>query len=107
VRALAEMRPGRIPKGGCLVLTRLAGFTDADLSIEAKENKLAVCGEKQAGNGEKTGNLPPLHETCDYPVNLLQKRVSSRSSAAWLEVWAKIRVVATSASGAKAAVAHD
>jgi len=32
----------------------VAGFTDADLSIEAKENTLTIHGEKQT-NGEETG----------------------------------------------------
>ena len=33
----------------------VAGFTDADLSIEAKENTLTIRGEKQANDEEKTG----------------------------------------------------
>ena len=33
----------------------VAGFTEADLSIEAKENRLTIRGEKQVE--EKTGNL--------------------------------------------------
>ena len=32
----------------------VAGFTDADLSIETKENRLALRGEKQTTNGEET-----------------------------------------------------
>ena len=35
----------------------VAGFTDADLSIEAKENKLAIRGEKQTNDEEKTGDV--------------------------------------------------
>src|SRR5205085_5463321 len=35
----------------------VAGFTDADLSIEAKENTLTICGEKQANDEEKTGEV--------------------------------------------------
>src|SRR6266550_1664293 len=35
----------------------VAGFTDADLSIEAKENTLTICGEKQANDEEKTGDV--------------------------------------------------
>src|SRR5436190_1941559 len=35
----------------------VAGFTDADLSIEAKENRLTICGEKQTDDGEKSGDL--------------------------------------------------
>ncbi len=32
----------------------VAGFTDADLSIEAKENRLTIRGEKQTSEEEKT-----------------------------------------------------
>src|SRR5438477_7320500 len=32
----------------------VAGFTDADLSIEAKENTLTIHGEKQANNEKET-----------------------------------------------------
>ena len=35
----------------------VAGFTEADLSIETKENKLAIHGEKQATDEEKTGDV--------------------------------------------------
>ena len=35
----------------------VAGFTDADLSIEAKENTLTIYGEKQTNDEEKTGDL--------------------------------------------------
>jgi len=35
----------------------VAGFTDADLSIEAKENALTIRGEKQSTDEEETGNL--------------------------------------------------
>src|SRR6202048_1436894 len=35
----------------------VAGFTDADLSIEAKENALTICGEKQANDEEKTSDV--------------------------------------------------
>jgi len=35
----------------------VAGFTDADLAIEAKENTLTIRGEKQANNEEKTGDV--------------------------------------------------
>src|SRR5436189_6417544 len=35
----------------------VAGFTDADLSIEAKENTLTIRGEKQTDGEEKCGNL--------------------------------------------------
>src|SRR4029450_5043046 len=35
----------------------VAGFTDADLSIEAKENTLTVRGEKQTTDEEQTGEV--------------------------------------------------
>ena len=35
----------------------VAGFTDADLSIETKENRLAIRGEKQTNDEEKTGDV--------------------------------------------------
>jgi len=35
----------------------VAGFTDADLSIETKENRLTIHGEKQANDEEKTGDV--------------------------------------------------
>ena len=35
----------------------VAGFTDADLSIEAKENTLTIRGEKLARDEEKAGNV--------------------------------------------------
>ena len=35
----------------------VAGFTDADLSIEAKENTLTIRGEKQANDEEKTADV--------------------------------------------------
>src|ERR1700680_4159887 len=35
----------------------VAGFTDADLSIETKEHKLAIRGEKQPNDQEKTGDV--------------------------------------------------
>ena len=35
----------------------VAGFTDADLSIEAKENRLTIRGEKQTDDQEQTGEL--------------------------------------------------
>ena len=35
----------------------VAEFTDADLSIEAKENTLRIRGEKQANDEEKTGEV--------------------------------------------------
>jgi molecular chaperone IbpA len=35
----------------------VAGFTDADLSIEAKENTLTIRGEKQTDDEEKSGEV--------------------------------------------------
>src|SRR5439155_8950184 len=35
----------------------VAGFTDADLSIEAKENTLTIRGEKQTDGEEKSGDV--------------------------------------------------
>ena len=35
----------------------VAGFTDADLSIETKENRLTIRGEKQTKDEEKTGDV--------------------------------------------------
>jgi molecular chaperone IbpA len=35
----------------------VAGFTDADLSIEAKENRLTIRGEKQTNDQEQTGEV--------------------------------------------------
>jgi molecular chaperone IbpA len=35
----------------------VAGFTDADLSIETKENRLTIRGERQANDKEKTGDV--------------------------------------------------
>jgi len=35
----------------------VAGFTDSDLSIETKKNRLTIRGEKQTNDEEKTGDL--------------------------------------------------
>jgi molecular chaperone IbpA len=35
----------------------VAGFTDADLSIETKENRLTIRGEKRTNDEEKTGDM--------------------------------------------------
>ena len=35
----------------------VAGFTDADLSIEAKENRLTIRGEKQTNDEEQNGEV--------------------------------------------------
>jgi molecular chaperone IbpA len=39
------------------VSVAVAGFTEADLSIETKENRLTVRGEKQTNDEEKTGDV--------------------------------------------------
>ncbi|HKO07339.1 MAG TPA: Hsp20 family protein [Alphaproteobacteria bacterium] len=39
------------------ILIAVAGFTDADLSIEAKENRLTIHGEKQTNGEEKTRDV--------------------------------------------------
>ena len=39
------------------ILIAVAGFTDADLSIEAKENRLTIRGEKQTSDAEKTRDV--------------------------------------------------
>ena len=39
------------------VSVAVAGFTDADLSIEARGNTLTIRGEKQANDEEKTGDV--------------------------------------------------
>jgi molecular chaperone IbpA len=39
------------------VSVAVAGFTEADLSIETKENRLTVRGEKQTDDEEKTGDV--------------------------------------------------
>src|SRR5258708_15303662 len=39
------------------VSVAVAGFTDADLSIEARGNTLTICGERQANDEEKTGDV--------------------------------------------------
>ena len=35
----------------------VAGFTDADLSIQTNENRLTIRGEKQTNNEQKTGDV--------------------------------------------------
>ena len=35
----------------------VAGFTDADLSIETKENRLTIRGEKQTNDAERAGDV--------------------------------------------------
>ena len=47
---------GRTGENAYRISVAVAGFTDADLSIEAKENTLTIRGEKQT-NEEETGNV--------------------------------------------------
>ena len=48
----------RIGENAYRISVAVAGFTDADLSIEAKENTLTIHGEKQANDEEKkTGEV--------------------------------------------------
>jgi len=42
------------------VTVAVAGFTEADLSIEAKESTLTIRGEKKSSQSEKTGEV--LHQ---------------------------------------------
>jgi HSP20 family molecular chaperone IbpA len=57
---MSHRSPSRT-EGGKLAHERIsvavAGFTDADLSIETKENRLTIRGEKQNNDEEKTGDV--------------------------------------------------
>ncbi len=46
----------------------VAGFTDADLSIETKENRLTIRGEKQTNGEEKTGDGGPSSVASSSPT---------------------------------------
>lgn len=48
---------GRTGENAYRISVAVAGFTDADLSIETKENRLAIRGEKQNNDEEKTGDV--------------------------------------------------
>jgi molecular chaperone IbpA len=48
---------GRTNEDAYRISVAVAGFTDADLSIEAKENTLTIRGEKQTNDEEETGDL--------------------------------------------------
>jgi molecular chaperone IbpA len=48
---------GRTGENAFRISVAVAGFTDADLSIEAKESTLTIRGEKQASDEEKTGEM--------------------------------------------------
>src|SRR5260370_42342848 len=56
----AQLPPYNIERNGenaFRISVAVAGFTDADLSIEAKENMLTIRGEKQPNDEEKTGDV--------------------------------------------------
>src|ERR1700716_3292066 len=46
----------RVSENAYRISVAVAGFTDADLSIETKENRLTIRGEKQTDD-EKAGDL--------------------------------------------------
>ena len=48
---------GRTGENAYRISVAVAGFTDADLSIEAKENMLTIHGEKQTNDEEETGDV--------------------------------------------------
>jgi len=48
---------GRTGENAFRISVAVAGFTDAALSIEAKEGMLTIRGEKQASDEEKTGEM--------------------------------------------------
>jgi len=48
---------GRTGENAFRISVAVAGFADADLSIEAKESTLTIRGEKQASDEEKTGEM--------------------------------------------------
>ena len=59
VEGLSNYPPYNIERTGenaYRISVAVAGFTDADLSIETKENRLTIRGEKQT-NEEKTGDV--------------------------------------------------
>jgi molecular chaperone IbpA len=47
----------RVSENAYRISVAVAGFTEADLSIETKENTLTIRGEKQTNNEEKTGDV--------------------------------------------------
>ena len=48
---------GRTGEDAYRISVAVAGFTDADLSIEAKENTLTIRGEKQTNDEEETADV--------------------------------------------------
>jgi molecular chaperone IbpA len=60
VEGLSNYPPYNIERTGenaYRISVAVAGFTDADLSIETKENRLTIRGEKQTNDEEKTGDV--------------------------------------------------
>ena len=60
VEGLSNYPPYNIERTGenaYRISVAVAGFTDADLSIETKENRLSIRGEKQTNDKEKTGDV--------------------------------------------------
>ena len=60
VEAVSSCPPYNIERTGenaYRISVAVAGFTDADLSIETKENRLAIRGKKQTNDEEKTGDV--------------------------------------------------
>jgi molecular chaperone IbpA len=47
----------RVNENTYRISVAVAGFTDTDLAIETNENGLTIRGEKQANDGEKTGDV--------------------------------------------------
>jgi molecular chaperone IbpA len=60
VEGLSNYPPYNIERTGenaYRISVAVAGFTDADLSIETKENRLAIRGEKQASDEPRAGDV--------------------------------------------------
>jgi molecular chaperone IbpA len=60
VEGLSNYPPYNIERTGenaYRISVAVAGFTDADLSIETKENRLAIRGEKQASDEQRAGDV--------------------------------------------------
>ena len=53
----ARCRAIRASENAYRISVAVAGFTDADLSIETEENRLTIRGEKQTNDEEKTGDV--------------------------------------------------
>ena len=54
---LSALNIERASENAYRITVAVAGFADADLSIETKENKLTIRGEKQTNAEEKTGEV--------------------------------------------------